>query len=144
MIKVGIDRVAGKLCLLVNAKEFHEQLDEIGCTYLNNRYNDRPASASTIATNTHLMSTEVLLLRDYKEVEIVKRKKAVVEGEKSEVTVVKMPVTACIDLSAVWSNPPSFEQLKKLCNSANDAARKILEHYQPIDICVEIHKKIVK
>lgn len=141
MIKVGVKRVQGKLCLLVNAKEFHEQLDEIGCTHTNNKYNDAPATANSVSSSTHQMSTNVLLLRDYKDVEVVESKKV---GDAVEKNTIKVPVTACIDLSQVWSNPPSFDNLKKLCNSANDAARKILEHYQPIDISVEIHKKVVK
>lgn len=141
MIKVGIKRVNGKLCLLVNAREFHTQLDEIGCTYTGTKYNDAPATANTVSSSTHQMSTNVLLMRDYRDVDVVEQKKV---GDTVEKVVTKVPVTACIDLSTVWANPPSFDNLKKLCNSANDAARKILEHYQPIDIAVEIHKKVVK
>jgi hypothetical protein len=47
-------------------------------------------------------------------------------------------------LTRVFSVPPTFEQLKKLSNSAQEAARKILDHYVPIDICVEIQKKLIK
>ena len=141
MIKVGIRRIAGKLHLLVDAKEFHEQLDEIGCTHTGTKYNDRPLAAGTVAGSNFLMSTEVLLTRDPKVVEVVERKRV---GEELKESVIKIPTTSMFDLSAVWTTPPSFENLKKLCNSANDAARKILEHYQPVDICVEIHKKIVK
>lgn len=141
MIKVGIRRIGGKLTLLVNAKEFHDQLDEMGCTFTGNRYNDRPAAANTIASSGHVMSTEMLLLRDYKEIDVVERRKTDTGFEN---VTVKVPVTATADLGTVWSNPPSFDNLKKLCNSANDAARKILEHYQPIDIEIEIHKKVVK
>lgn len=141
MIKVGINRVAGKLTLLVNAKEFHEQLDELGCTHSNGKYVDRPPSSCVVANTTHQMSTEMLLLRDYKEVEIIERVK---EGDVYKNVPKKVFVTATADLSAVWSNPPSFENCKKLCNSAEAAARKILEHYQPIDIAIEIHKKVVQ
>ena len=141
MVKVTIRRVAGKLSLLVDAKDFHTQLDEIGCTHDGARYNDRPAAGNTVANSSFQLSTEVLLRREYRDIEVQERKKT---DSGVETVTVKVPTTACVDLSSVWTNPPSLDQLKKLCNSTKDAARKILEHYQPIDISVEIHKKVVK
>lgn len=142
MIKVGIRRLGGKLTLLVNARDFHTELDKIGVTHDGVRYNDRPSCSYSVASNSFTMSPEVLLRRDYKDVEVTEAGR---DDKDNPVTVKKMvPVTASYDLSGVWTTPPSFEQLKKLCNSANDVARKILEHYQPIDISVEIHKKVVK
>lgn len=141
MIRVGIRRINNKLHLLVNAKEFHDELDKIGVAHDGARYLDRPASSATVATSNFVMSPEVLLRRDYKDVEFTEM---VPENGTMVKTTRKVPVTASFDLSGLWTSPPGMPQLKKLCESAHDVARKILEHYQPIDISVEIHKKIVK
>lgn len=117
MIKTGIVREAGKLMLVVNAKEFHDELDKIGCTYTGDKYDHRPLANTGVCNNRFEMSTECLLVRQY---------------------------PAKFDLSGVWTTPPSINQLKTLCASAEAAGRKILDHYQPIDISIEIQKKILK
>lgn len=141
VITVGIRRIAGKLSLLINAREFHNELDKIGVAHDGIKYLDQPTSAVTVATSGYTMSPVMLLKRDYREVEVVEMKPA--EGGYAKESKM-VPVTATADLSQVFSTPPSFQNLKKLCDSAHDVARKIFEHYQPIDISVEIHKKILK
>ena len=144
MIKVGCRRIGGKLHLLVNAKEFHDELDKIGVAHNTVEYLDQPATASQVATSAFQLSPRVLLRRDYRDVEVVEMKAADAPDKPLTKEVVKMPITGMFDLSGVFAAPPSIEQLKKLCNSAYDTARKILEHYQPIDISVEIQKKLIK
>lgn len=117
MIKAAIQRDKGKLMLVIHAKDFHDTLDSIGCSYTNEMYDNRPAASVSIASSRFEMSTECLLKREY---------------------------PAKFDLSGIFSTPPRNEQLKQLCESAYQAGRKILDHYQPIDISIEIQKKIVK
>ena len=142
MIKVGIYRIDNRLKLLVNAKEFHSELDRIGVAKSNTEYLDQPHATATIATSNFQLSPRTLLTRQYKDVEILKVKKND-SGEYSSEKV-SVPTTGVFDLSGLWGTPPSFEQLKRLCASAEPVARKILEHYQPIDISIEIQKKVLK
>lgn len=142
MIKVGIYRIDNRLKLLVNAKEFHAELDKIGVAKSNTEYLDQPSAAATVATSNFQLSPKTLLTCQYKDVEILKVKKND-SGEYSSEKV-SVPTTGVFDLSGLWSTPPSFEQLKRLCASAEPVARKILEHYQPIDISIEIQKKVLK
>lgn len=137
MIKTAIKRVGGKLMLLVDARDFQAELDKLGCQHDGSRYLDRPAAATQICDSQFRMSTEVLLKREYRDVEYFE----MVDGSK---VVRTMPVSAAFDLSGQFASPPSFDNLKKICSTADAAARKILEHYQPIDIQIEIHKKVVR
>jgi len=118
MAKIGITRckTTNKLLLSVDAKPLHDLLDSIGCAVdAENAYKDRPsASFSTVERET--ISTELLLRRQY-------------------------PTT--ISLSGIYRTPPSIQQLRDLCGSAHAQIRKILQHYQPIDISVTINKKIL-
>lgn len=117
MINLNLKREDGRLVLYVNAKELHDDLDAIGVSYTGDRYNNQPAASHSIAdARTMTLSSNVLLTRKYPHK---------------------------VDLTGVFVNPPSYANLKKLCESAHDQTRKILEHYQPIDISVEIHKKLV-
>lgn len=118
MIKARITRPQGRLTLEIDAKEFHETLDAIGVRHEDGMYQDRPDTGYAIADGArYVMSTNCLLKREY---------------------------PAKFDLTGIWSNPPRFENLKVLCESAYAQARKILDHYQPIDISIEIQKKVVK
>lgn len=117
MIDVSIKRDAGKLMLVVNAKDFHSELDRIGCAHQDGMYLNRPATNVAVASNRFEMSTECLLKREY---------------------------PAKFDLSGLFTNIPTTAQLKSLCESAYAAGRKILDHYQPIDINIHIQKKIIK
>lgn len=116
MINIKVGRPNGKLTLFVDAKGLHDTLDSIGVEHDGTMYKDRPASSYSVANNSYVISTETLLRREY---------------------------PAKFDLSAVYTNPPGFPKLKQLCESAYEQARKILEHYQPIDISVDIQKKIL-
>lgn len=118
MIKAKITREAGKLVLVIDAKEFHDTLDTIGVLHDGSKYLNGPATTEVVAdVRNHTMSTSCLLKREY---------------------------PAKFDLSGLWTAPPRFDHLKAICDSAYTQARKILDHYQPIDICIEIQKKVVK
>lgn len=118
MIKTNITREAGKLMLVINAKDFHETLDSLGVSHQDGMYQHRPASNGSVVEGRRFeISTECLLKRQY---------------------------PAKFELTGIWSTPPTHANLTALCASALPAARKILDHYQPIDISIEIQKKIVR
>lgn len=116
MIKLNVKREGGRVYLLVNAKGMHDVLDAIGVPSVGGMYSDRPRAEHSVANrSTHTISTEALLRKEY---------------------------PAKFDLSTVYTDPPpSFKSLQTLTESAFEQARKILEHYQPIDISVSIQKK---
>lgn len=122
MINVSIKREKGQLMLFVDAKDFHEELDAIGCSYTNDSdgvgvYDHAPPVVAIVADSRFQMSTNCLLRREY---------------------------PAKFSLAGLWANIPTNAQLTALCESAYAAGRKILDHYQPIDISIEIQKKLVK
>ena len=120
MVHVAVKRDTtngSRLFLYVDAKKLHETLTSLGVPKTGTRFDNRPASRQSVADASFNLSTEVFLNAEY---------------------------PAKYDLSAVFANPPSLANLKKLCNSSFEAVRKILEHYQPIDISVEIQKKAVR
>lgn len=116
MIKLNVKREGGRLFLYVNASGLHSILDQIGVPSTAEMYNDRPRAAETVANRTtHTISTDALLRKQY---------------------------PAKFDLSTVYTDPPpSIASLQRLTESAFEQTRKILEHYQPIDISVSIQKK---
>lgn len=125
MIKLKFTRESGKLVLSVNATGLHETLDAIGCKTQTaggvTRYESRPHAPTLVAdTSGNTLSTEIFLVKP-------------AEG-KTETT---------YNLSEVYNRPPSLDQLRRLANSANEKARAILEHYQPVDIQVSIQKKLI-
>jgi hypothetical protein len=101
MISTKITREAGKLMLVINAKDFHDTLDSLGVAHDGTMYLHRPTAETAVANRR-------------------------------------------FEISGVWSTPPTNANLTALCGSALPAARKILDHYQPIDISIEIQKKIVR
>jgi hypothetical protein len=120
MVHVAVQRHAAtgsKLYLHINATKLHETLAALGVPKVGNRFENRPTSRTAIADASFNLSTEVFLVAEY---------------------------PAKFDLSQVFTAPPSLSNLKRLCNSSFDAVRRILEHYQPIDISVEIQKKAVR
>jgi len=118
MVNLKVKREGGKLYLYVNAKELHDMLDAVGATHTNDVYNDRPATVfAVVDAGRNQISTDSLLKREY-------------------------PYKA--DLSRVYTEPPSIQNIRRLCESAHEQTRKVLEHYQPIDISIEIQKKVVK
>lgn len=119
MVNLQVKREGGKLYLYVNAKELHDTLDAVGAQHDGRRYLDRPAASVAIAEPTrHQISTEVLLDRS------------------------SYPVK--YNLSEVYREPPSIQNIRRLCESAHEQTRKVLEHYQPIDISIDIQKKVLK
>lgn len=118
VITARITRPNGRLTLEINAKDFHDILDSIGVRHDGTKYLDTPATDYAVVDGARfIMSTNCLLKREY---------------------------PAKFDMSGIWVNPPKFESLKAVCESAYAQARKILDHYQPIDISIDIQKKIVK
>jgi hypothetical protein len=117
MIDVGIKREKGKLYLVINAKDFHDTLDSIGCTHTNGVYDNPPNADATVMNARFEMSTKCLLVKQY---------------------------PAKFDLTGLTNTPPRNEQLKGLCESAYAAGRRILDHYQPIDISIQIQKKLIR
>jgi hypothetical protein len=118
MITLNIKKENGRLYLYVNAKEFHDRLDQIGAPSNEAVYADRPRAAYAVCDrSTFTLSTDVLLNKSY---------------------------PAKYDLSAIYTEPVNVTNLQKLLDSALDQAHKIQEHYQPIDIFVSIQKKVDK
>lgn len=120
MVNIKFLRENGRLMLSVDSTGLHEILDSIGVQTEGSplRYRDRPYAVDAVANVTsYTLSTETLLIKQY-------------------------PVK--FDLSALFSKPPNMEALTKLAQSSFEQVRKILEHYQPIDIQVEIQKKVLK
>lgn len=125
MIKLKFTRESGKLVLSVNATGLHETLDAIGCRTQTaggiTRYESRPHAPTLVAdTAGNTLSTEIFLVKPP-------------EG-KTEIT---------YNLSEIYNRPPSLDQLRRLARSADEKARAILEHYQPVDIQVSIQKKLI-
>lgn len=117
MVKLKIKRESGRLFLYVDAAELHELLDSIGVTHTEGNYDDRPYCQYNVLNSACTsVSTNLLLVREYPH---------------------------RVDLTRCFTDPPSVATLRRLCESAQDQTRKILEHYQPIDISIEIHKKVV-
>lgn len=118
MVELKVKREGGRLWLYVNAKGLHDILDAIGVgtSQMGTMYADRPRADVTIASRSNnVLSTEVFLRKEY---------------------------PAKFDLSTVYVDPPpSVASLQRLTESARDQTRRILEHYQPIDITVSISRK---
>ncbi len=117
LVEVAVKRGKpdSRLVLTINAKELHSRLDEMGAPSDGDRYSDGPASTFRIV-NGDSLSTELFLKKEY-------------------------PVT--VNLTGIFSQPPTPERLKAICNSTYDVVRKILLHYQPIDIKVTLLKRPV-
>lgn len=117
MVNIKIKRSGGRVVMAVDAKGLHDVLDAIGVPTVDSgeRYADRPrADHSVLNRATSVLSTEVFLKRQY---------------------------PATFDLSALFNDPPNPSVFQRIGDSAYDQVRKILEHYQPIDISVSITKK---
>lgn len=117
MVNIKIKRSGGRVVMAVDAKGLHDVLDAIGVPTIDSgeRYADRPrADHSVLNRATSVLSTEVFLRRQY---------------------------PATFDLSALFNDPPNPSVFQRIGDSAYDQVRKILEHYQPIDISVSITKK---
>ena len=117
LVSVNIKRGEGSaLTLYIDATELHAMLTRIGVPSDERGFLDKPGAAYGVSSPDFKLSTDVLLRKQY---------------------------PARIKLSEVFSTPPSYTQLKRLAESSTDAIRRILEHYQPIDISINISKKLV-
>lgn len=115
MLKLNVKRESGRLYLYVDAKGLHDILDRLGVTSSGGMYDHRPRTNHAVADRANRMiSTEVLLRKEY---------------------------PAKYDLSSVFTEPPNIATLQQLTESGFEQTRKILEHYQPIDIAVSIQAK---
>lgn len=116
MVALRVVRTAGRLWLEVNAKGLHDILDQLGVNVgSDNRYLNRPSTTISVANSSFKLSTETMLVREY---------------------------PAKFDLTAVYGTPMPMANILTLRDSGRDQCRKILEHYQPIDVRLEIHKKV--
>lgn len=114
-VSIRRDKPSNALIMELNAKPLHDLLDSIGVGHTGDMYNDRPQAGFRIASGDEL-STELFLKRQY-------------------------PVK--VNLSTVFSNPVSYNRLKNIAESSFPVIRKILEHYQPVDIKIQINKRLV-
>ena len=115
LVDVGISRSkpTNRLELVVNAKALHDHLDLIGVPHTGGVYQDQPETNRVLSGSS--LSTSPFLRREY-------------------------PLR--IDLTGVFTTPPTRSRLAALCRTAHDAVRRVLEHYQPVDIRVSIHKRV--
>jgi len=115
LVDVGISRSkpTNRLELVINAKALHDHLDLIGVPHTGGVYQDQPETNRVLSGN--VLSTSPFLRREY-------------------------PLR--IDLTGVFNTPPTRTRLTSLCRTAHDAVRRVLEHYQPVDIRVSIHKRV--
>ena len=114
--KIVRDMATSRLTLVIDAKPLHELLERMGVKTeggANGSFAGRPGARFSVASSDFQVSTEVLLNRRY---------------------------PASYSLSAIWTEPPTIPQLKKLGESIHTAVRKILEHYRPIDISFSLVK----
>lgn len=114
-VSITRNKQNSNLELVVNAKSLHDHLDQMGVRHSDAVYLSQPES-SRVLTGSGL-STSPFLRREY-------------------------PVR--IDLTGVFTSPPTRNRLVTLSRTAHDAIRRILEHYQPVDIKVSIHKRITE
>jgi hypothetical protein len=112
---IGRSKEDGRLTLEINAKALHDLLDSMGARHGTDSYTDKPATSVVTIARDGKMSTELLLRCQYP---------------------VKVALAPCFE------RPPTKAQLKAVCESAHDAVKTILAHYQPIDIKYSIHKVI--
>lgn len=118
MVKVSFRRESGSLMMYVDARGLHETLDALGAVHENGQYINGPSTAnSVLRTSVNKLSTAALLHREY---------------------------PRAFNLSTIYSSPPTTAALRELGESAYEVSRRILEHYHPIDISVEIQKKVIR
>lgn len=117
-VKLKFRRENGKAVLALDATELHNYLREIGVE-LNSegtKFVGAPYSDYTdIDPRSHRITTSLLLRLN--------------------------PQT--VDLSTVYSNPVTLNQLTALAESAGDVVRAVIDHYRPIEISVVIAGKKV-
>lgn len=102
------------LMLIIDAKPLHDLLDLMGCEVAGDTYRNGPSFGGRVVDSADNLAPGLFLRRVY-------------------------PLK--VNLSEVYSTPPTLSRLRHLAESANSAIQKILEHYRPIDIKVTIAKQ---
>lgn len=102
------------LMLIIDAKPLHDLLDLMGCEVSGDTYRNGPSFGGRVVDSADNLAPGIFLRRVY-------------------------PYK--VNLSEVYSTPPTLSRLRHLAESANSAVQRILEHYRPIDIKVTIAKQ---
>ena len=116
VITASFARVEGALSLLLDATPLHEYLDLVGVPYdaETGRYTDAPGDSRTIDTYSHTVQPYGLLVR----------------GPQR------------ITLSTYYRAPVPKTTLESLARSIEPAAIRIIDHYRPVTLRVEIALKV--
>jgi hypothetical protein len=121
MVNISFKKKDGHTYMVVDARELQAILDSLGAVHRDGRYMDRPVfNNQVVDASTHKLSSEVFLIRP---------------GANNS-----LPE---FDLTAVYNRPISKANLETLGESAEGVVRMILDHYQPVDITVDLRKKVV-
>jgi hypothetical protein len=114
VITASFARVEGALTLVIDATPLHDYLDLVGVPYDGGRYADAPGERRSLDTYTHTVQPFALLARG------VQR----------------------IGLSAYYTSPIPKTTLEALARSIEPAAIRIIDHYRPVTLRVEIALKV--
>lgn len=115
MISITFKRDSGKLIMTVDAKEFVEYLQTLGCKSSDGQYLDnRPYASSSVCGS---------------------------DGKLSPKALVRLNGPHDYNLSEVFSSPPTTAFLQAIGESAEETARAILDHYRPVEIRVRVLPK---
>lgn len=111
------NKASGGLELCIDAKALHEHLDAIGIPKQSGEYLNGPYSGFGVVRDNTLSAALFL----------------------------KVPVSypLVVNLSASFESPPPYARLLEICRSADGVVRRILTHYEPIDISFTISKSLV-
>jgi hypothetical protein len=121
MVNISFKKKDGHTLMVVDARELQAILDSLGAVHRDGRYMDRPVfNNQVVDAATHKLSSEVFLIRPGS------------GGSLPE-----------FDLTAVYNRPISKANLETLGESAEGVVRMILDHYQAVDITVDLRKKVV-
>jgi hypothetical protein len=121
MVNISFFKKDGHTFMKVDARELQIILDGLGAVARDGRYMDRPVvNHQVVDPTTHKLSSEVFLV------------KPGANGALPE-----------FDLTATYNRPISKANLETLGESAEGVVRMILDHYQPVDITVDLRKKVV-
>lgn len=111
------NKTTGALELCIDAKALHEHLDAIGIPKQGGEYLNQPYSGFGVVRENSLSSN--LFLKVPPQYPLV------------------------VNLSANFDLPPPYSRLLEICRSADAVVRRILTHYEPIDISFTIAKALV-
>lgn len=113
------NKTTGALELCIDAKALHEHLDAIGIPKQGGEYLNPPYSGFGVVRENSLSSALFLRVPPQSQYPLV------------------------VNLSANFDAPPPYSRLLEICRSADVVVRRILTHYEPIDISFTIAKALV-